>query len=393
MKPGPLQSAPMKPNAFLSWVIVLFRLMGYFVYRLGWGKRPSWMNIRHRVVSVCGTFLGWDRRIRFEGVDHCPEAGPAIFAANHQDGTDAFHMFRGVLAASRGKILPRLMMREGLVDGTIFKSKLVDADELAEMVGAIRISRDNVQLSQMKPFVNALCEGDSFLIFPGRTRSHSGLLFEYRDAIREPGSVSFFVAQAQRRNPERRVAVVPACRTWNPVTRMTVIVFGEPHYLREGAGRAEQRAFDLEFTAAMSRLLEINVPHILSGILYLRCLHNARGPLSFIALQGMVADALREIPNRHIDPAAKTDPAGELRRTLRYLDKRGMIEFRGKSVEPNSEAILAAPPVDAQYRRNNPVKYLTNQILHLSDVTAAIERVVLRSADVTKGTTERNIGE
>jgi hypothetical protein len=54
-----------------------------------------------------------------------------------------------------------------------------------------------------------------------------------------------------------------------------------------------------------------------------------------------------------------------------------MVQTRGGQVEPLSEAILSAPPLDTRYVERNPVKYLVNQVLHLPDVIAAAEQAAL----------------
>ena len=60
-------------------------------------------------------------------------------------------------------------------------------------------------------------------------------------------------------------------------------------------------------------------------------------------------------------------------RTLAYLERRGMLARRGDAVTLDEAAILSVPPLDSTYVKRNPVKYLTNQIMHLGDVIELLE--------------------
>ena len=66
-----------------------------------------------------------------------------------------------------------------------------------------------------------------------------------------------------------------------------------------------------------------------------------------------------------------------------------MLRRRGRTVELDRAAILATPPLDATFKKTNPVKYQTNQIFHLTDVTAALERVVLSCSSDQRHTSQR----
>ncbi len=55
--------------------------------------------------------------------------------------------------------------------------------------------------------------------------------------------------------------------------------------------------------------------------------------------------------------------------------------LRARQVELSPSAVLSSPPLDVAYKEANPVKYLANQVLHLTDVTALLERVTLADQD------------
>lgn len=363
-------------NRLRSWIIVLGKALAYFAYRLGLRRRPELFPVRYEIMVAMVDVLRWNRRLRVVHPERCVPEGPAVFAGNHSSGIDPFIMYRSIYLASQGRIEPRFMMREGIFsEGRAGKTRLLDLDEVSRLAGALHISREKVQLSQLKPFIEVLRSGESFIMYPGRTRSRSGLLVEYREGIDEPGAVSFFLVQAQRGQPDRRVACVPVVRTHNPVARQTAVAFGEPLYLAPDADRAAQRAFDFDLMTRLGDLVEINVPQVVSVLLYLHALHRRSAALAVTVLASDVKAVLDSLEGRLIDPAARTHLRRCLEQTLRWLAARGMIEWRKPSVTVVPEAVLAAPPLDSEYREKNPVKYLANQVLHMTDLVAAAERV------------------
>ena len=268
----------------------------------------------------------------------------------------------------------RYVMRDDFISSLPKLLQWTRVEDLILHGRTFQISRNKARLSQIKPLIALLTTDESFCMFNGRSRTRSGLFFEYRDGIAEPGSIAFFLAHAQRRRPQTPVPAVPVARTFNPATKRSTVVLGEPLFLPEGAGRAAQRAFDFDLAARMGDLVEINVPHVLSGLLYLHCLHARPAALDVTGLQARTQTVFDGLRHRHVDPAAKTGLEGEMRQTLRYFAKHHMLRRRGLRVELNKAAILSAPPLDNAYKKANPVKYLTNQILHLTDVTALLER-------------------
>ena len=300
-----------------------------------------------------------------------------IYAGNHHLVNDPFVMGVPVFRCSGNRIVLRFMMRIDFFEGTILRRSLLDLESILAMCGTWFINRDNIQLSQLKRFVNWLRTKGSILMYPGRTRTRSGLLMEYREGIPEFGSVSFLLAQAQRLDKELTAASVPVTRTFNPVSVRSTVAFGEAVYLSPTASRSEQREFDYEVLHRMADLVEINVPHLASLVLYLTALH-ARGDLISISdLKHKIEKILPRLKNRHVAPEVKQHLSKELAATLKFLQKRGMIDQQKNTISLHKEAILASPGIDGNYKKLNPVKYLTNQILHLPDLIMAAEDTIL----------------
>lgn len=359
-----------------SWAVVAAILVRYGLYRVGLGKCPTFKNNLYAPMLVVGRVMKWHKRLRIVGADQCPKQHPAVFCANHVKKDDPFVVEAAIHLASAKTIWVDQMMRDDFF-GETHKTWLYDPNELMIMLGANLISRSKVTWSQLKVFVELLRNNQSFLMFPGRSRSRSGLVMEYREDIAEPGSAAFFVAHAQRLAPDQRIPLVPVARTYNPVTRKTAVVFGSPLFLDDGADRGQQRALDFRVIEAIAGLIEVHVPHVVCAILFMRCLHARTGPMSIARLHDDILKILEKVPERHVDPAARGSLDSELEATLKYLQTKGAVELRDREVWPKSETILASPPVDAAYRDKAPVRFVVNQIVHLTDLVRAVEEAVL----------------
>lgn len=351
-----------------SWLMAAYLLMRYFLFRAGWVPRPDFTDYYGDYFVFCSHLLRWGRRLRVVGAERCPREHPVVFAGNHVRLTDPLYFFGAIARASGMRLFVRFMARDDFFTHPLWRLSPLRMHDVLEMGGAHLISRDNVKVSQLKPFFEILDRPGSFLMFPGRSRSRSGMVVEYRDAIGEPGAISFFLAYSQRHHPEHPAVAVPLTRTYNPVTGRSVVVFGEPVRLPADATKDEQRALDAALAVQLGDLVEINAAHLVCGLLYLWCLH-ARGPeLSRGALELACARIAGQLEGRYVDPAAHADLSGELDRTLRYLWHTGMIETRDDAVVPDSARVLYAPGLDTSYRKFNPVKFIANQILHFDDV-------------------------
>lgn len=354
-------------------------LAQYFLYRLGRPKQPEVARYYAEGFAGLDFLFGWSRRMRIVDGEHCPKSGPVVFASNHVCLDDPFATSSAIFQLSQGGIRPHIMMRDDFFRGLPhWLKRIADPDEVTRMLGALQISRKSAEPTQLIPFIELLRQAHAFLIYPGRSRSRSGLFVEYRDWIRAPGGTSFFLAQAQVGCPEARVPAVPVARTYNPVKHGGALVFGAPRYLRPGADRAEQRAFDHDLVVAMSDLVEINVAQVLSAYLFLHCLHGFSDIVDTDMLTERLGRVFLDIPECHIEPAAQSGLEDEIRQALRFLRAYGLLRIESTKIRLYPKAVLSVPSSISEYRRRNPLKYLANQILHISRVVRAIDRQVWR---------------
>ncbi len=359
-------------------------LAQYFLYRWGRTKEPEVQKYYCQGLAALDHLFGWSRHLRMVGEEHVPSRGPAILAGNHILLDDPFVMGNAIHLATGGKVRPRAMMRDDFFTGMPpWAKRLADPDEVSRFIGAIQITREHVEPTQIKPFIELLRSGEIFFIYPGRTRSRSGLFMEYRDWIHSPGATSFLVAQAQAGQPGLEVPVIPMARTFNPVTKRGALIFGTPLTLPGTPDRDAQREFDYRLVVAMSNLVEVNVPQILAGLMYVRCLHGLPTTVELDTLAESVCIAVSRIRDRHVDPEAQRRPEQEVLRTLRYLHTLRVVQWKEERVEVNREAVTRVPSSFKTYRKENPVKHLVNQILHYRDVMGTIEQLALSSGRAT----------
>lgn len=351
-----------------SWFMAAYLIVRYFLFRAGWVPRPDFTRYYDDYFVFCSHLLRWNRRLRIVGAERCPAAHPVVFAGNHVRLTDPLYFFGAIARASGMRLFVRFMARDDFFTHPLWRLCPLRMHDILEMGGAHFITRDNVKVSQLKPFFEILDRPGSFLMFPGRSRSRSGMVVEYREAIDEPGAVSFFLTHSQRHRPENPAVAVPLTRTCNPVTGNSVVVFGDPVQLPSCATKDEQRALDAVLAVQLGDLVEITVAHLACSLLYLWCLHE-RGPaLSRPSLELACARILGQLGHRYVDPMAQGNLSDEMDRTLRHLWHAGMAEVRGGAILPDSARVLHSPGLDTSYRKANPVKFIANQILHFDDV-------------------------
>lgn len=361
---------------FWCWAVTLAILFRYPFYRIGIGKRPLFTDHWDQVEVVYRQITRMDPRIRVRHEERCPKQHPAVYAGNHIKYDDSFFVCYALQEASNYTMHTRFVMRDDFFRGFPWSWMPFSVNEIAEMGGCHNISQDSPSIAQLRPLVDVLLKPDSFVIFPCGGRSKSGLWMESHVGD-EPGSIAFFLAQAQRKNPSIAVPAVPAGRTFNPVKKISAVIIGEPRCLEPGARRDAQRAFDDQLFTDISDLIEIHALHLVCGILYLRCQHGKPGGIGFAALAQGCREVLESLRERYTDPALAQDLEGDLRGALRYLKKRRMLRWDGTTVTPDEAAILAPRPYDARFRHDSPVQFHMNQLVHLQDVVAALEDAVL----------------
>lgn len=368
---------PPLPTRLWCWAVTLFLLARYALYRLHLGKRPSFTDHWWRVEVAYRQITRMDPRIRVRHAERCPKHHPAVYVGNHLKLDDQFFVCYAVQEASDYTMHTRFVMRDDYFGGFPWDWLPLDMNEVAEMGGSYNIAQGSPTLAQLKPLIDILLKPDSFVIFPCGGRSRSGHWLEVHTGGEEPGSVAFFLAQAQRRAPEQPVPAVPVGRTYNPIKKVSAVIVGDARLLEPQARREAQRDFDATLMYDLSDLIELHMLHFLSAFIYLCCLHERTQELCAIEVAdalGRVRDALR---HRYLDPALDSDFTHDFRQALRYLEGRTMLHQRGDRIRLNPTTILACPEMTTSYRTINPVKYHVNQIFHLADVTAALEREVL----------------
>jgi 1-acyl-sn-glycerol-3-phosphate acyltransferase len=376
-----------------DFLTILRRFVGFLAYRWGLAtQRPSFIPVLPQLVHSAGPFFRWPRHFRLLEDHYCPTEGPALFAANHVDVWDSAYTVNAVVSGSGTRLAPCSMMRDDFFrsadDSTNTPRQLAWGDDIIEAMGGIRITRGKPQLSQLRPLLTLLDEGGAFIMYPNGTRTRSGMFFEYRDDVKEPGAVSFFLAHAQRRRGEP-VPAVPLVRTVNLVERSNTLIFGRPQYLPLDNDRQSQRAFDRRLAVTMSDLVEVNVPQVACALLYLRALHHQPAHLLKEELTSMLREVFRRLTHPYIAPAVGQDLAGALTMTLAYLRRHGLVEMHGKSLQLLPEQWLGPPPADGRYRNHSPARYMINQITHLEQVIKPIQEVVLEYQPISNPNTRR----
>jgi hypothetical protein len=362
------------PQPLHAWLVCFKVAAHYGLYRLGLVRPPDFFAYPDDWYPWLGSVCRWKRRLRVVGAEHCPAHGPALFAASHAKLDDPLFIWGAVFRASGEGIHIRFMMRDDFFVGFPWDYLPYNVNELTRMAGCIQISRDSIQLSQLRPLINLLRDGLAFVMFPGRTRTRSGMVFEYREGFDEPGGVSFFIVHGQRRAGEGRIPAVPVARTFNPVDKTSAVAFGAPHFLAPDADREAQRAFDFNLAVAIGDLIEVHALHLLSAILYLHVLHGGPPRLARGGVVAAVCGAAAALTApRLIAPSLRGEAGAAAEAALRFLEKRRLLTQRGTEVLLHAERMLAVPPLDTKYLRANPVKYHVNQIMHLGDVLAAAE--------------------
>jgi len=185
---------------------------------------------------------------------------------------------------------------------------------------------------------------------------------------------------AQRKPGQPAVAAVPCARTYHPVRGDSAVVFTKPRYLAAGATRQEQRQADFDVVEAIAGAVELHAPHLVCAYLWLHAIHHAAPRFRRGALTTAVRDAHLRTHHSFVDPALESDTDVEITRTLAWLAHCGFVCAEGDTVEYDRDRVLHCPGLDTNYRKENPVKFHANQMMHIRDAVASLERSVLGAA-------------
>jgi len=345
----------------------------------------------------------WDtqNRLIVRNAGNIVESGPAIYVANHVMKSDALMVAYTVYLNTDGRQLHIMMRDDFFGDKRWSRTPFLNMDELARSLGAIQVSREAGAYSQVKRFVRLLVDDGSFIIFPTGTRSRSGHVMEVPPPL-ELGKVSFFAATAQRERHNKRgaaatapVAMVPTGISFNPISKKTTLVFGKPAYLESDRPdkkipRTVLNEFDYELLRLVSRLVEINLVQLAALYLLQFAWHAGsvkewRGQgiyLKRAVFRAELAEIARIMKLKSgllLGDSLDSEFDATLKRVEKLFTRRDMVEPIGDALLLHQDRILAAPPVDRDYRKRNPVKYYANQIAHFQEVVTLVEERVLHT--------------
>ena len=369
------EGLPWPAHPLWGVVVLGWWLTRYLAYRIGLAQQPPVRTIYREGLSALQYCFRCHDRLRIRGAEHCPAQGPAVFASNHIATFDPFYTLFSIWVGSGCGIKTYSMMRDDFFGR--MNNPLFDFDEIMHLVGAFPVSRDQVRVTQLKPFVEVLRRGDAFFMYPSGTRTRSGLFMELPDSRQEPGSASFFLAQAGRKSESGTPVAVPMARTANIVTGWNTIVFGAPMTLAPGAHRAEQRDFDADLIERMGNMIELQASHALAALLFLWTTHNRAETRTLEELCTAVKRVLESSGHDLIAPYTASTLAAEVRGAVRCFQRAGLLRESKEGVTPNLDAIRQLPAPDLRLWKKHPVRYLVNQTIHLPGFTAAAERVAL----------------
>ena len=353
-----------------SWTNIGTALIQYLLYRIRLANIPDFHGDFRDIMIVLGRSLKWTSQLHMIFTENCPKEHGAVYCSNHIMKDDPFITGASIFLASGQNVWVDYMMRDDFF-AKWPKTRFFDPDEILGLFKARPISRGKVNLKQIRLFVNILKNGGSFLMYPGRTRSRSGLLMEYRDGFDDPAGPSFFINQLASIKPG--LPTVPIARTFNPVNKRSTVAFGKPMTMPLDADRHTQRAFDFAVIDAIGNLIEIHAPHIIASILYLRALHGLHTPIDIPLLEEAVRRAPQNLPERPCDPAMIQSTTHQTRATLEFFARTGLIALTKNQATPLPASILNLPPIDANFSKINPIRTLTNQIIHLPDLIHYLE--------------------
>ena len=362
-------------RVLLAWGVAVLNAVHYTLFKFRLMSLPQFRRYPTHWEPFLGSFLLWRRRMTVLHPERCPADRPVVFASLHSKLDDPLFCWGAVHRATNGVNSIYFMMRDDFFRGWPWDYLPFSMNEITEAAGCIQISRDSISLAQLKPLVNVLERGESFVMYPGRTRSRSGRAIDYIEGIEEPGGVSFFLVHGSRRAGQP-VGAIPVARTYDPLDKHTYVSFGETRYLPEGAGREAQRDFDFNLAVEMSNQIVVTPFHALCVLIFLRCVHGRIEARSCSAWSADVSDIMSRITGQVETPPA-LDIEAAVPPRLAWMQEHGILRLDGEEVTILSEAVLVLPEVGTKFRKENPVRFYTNQVMHFRAVAEAAEAVVL----------------
>ena len=365
-------------------------------------NEPDYGEITDHCAGLFGLLWDTQHKLVVRNAANIVEEGPALYVANHIMKSDALTVAHVMHMNAKGRQLHIMMRDDFFGDKRWSRTRLLDVDKLAMSLGAIQVSRESGAYSQIKRFIRLLVEDGCFIIFPTGTRTRSGHIMELPPELDELGKVSFFAAMAQRerfsKKGARRVSpvpMVPAGMSFDPVSKRRTLVFGKPVYLTSNppdkkVPRSVLSEFDRQLVRLVSRLVEVNLAHLVALYLLHYTWHSEnlrnRHTNGIHLKRSIFTDDLTEIVKYikekgglFLNASLDSQFDSELKRVEKLFADRAMLKTVGEGLLLHQDRILSAPPVDREYKKRNPVKYLANQIAHLDELVSTVERRVLRT--------------
>ncbi len=161
--------------------------------------------------GLCRVLVHLLFRVRYEGTEHIPAAGPAVLVANHTSMIDMF--------AIHIRVRPWI---HWVAKKELFRYRLPAA--FFRLAGCIPVDRSRADLSAARGIIGALRQGRLVGMFPQGTRVKSDEINQIKP---RSGAVHF---AAKTGAPLIPVAISGSFRLFHRVR----IVFGEPYWLPAG---------------------------------------------------------------------------------------------------------------------------------------------------------------